>query len=283
MHDHRAGSPYDATPRSTIKTTRPDPGRTSPTHKPYAQALRTSPTRASPTLGIDLRHATSRRRTTPVATSPPVWLALAVTQPIAAIRGFAEWWYARDMQPYPTGADTEAAATTAANPHALLGWYDELAFSYHHLFATDLRSRVDFNNTTYQPVYIDNQGQWRLAVDRQSSVWIYDGHTPDREWQPQPVTFAQALLQASLLEGVMSGNEFSSANDLAPSVVAPLLARVTELPLPAWTVATARFYIGAQAIVMTQRNAARLDVCIGALDAATMTKLCDGLDMSRFT
>lgn len=224
-----------------------------------------------------------------MSTFAPAWLALAATQPIDAIRGFAEWWYARDMQPYPASADTHSATATAAttllttHPHALLGWYDELAFSYHHLFATDLRSRVDFDNTIYQPVYIDNQGQWRLAVDRQSCVWIYDGHNPAREWQLQAVTLPQCLLQASLLEGVISGNEFSSANDLTTSAVAPLLAGLTELPLPAWTVATARFYIGAQAIVMTQLNDARLDVCIGALDAAAMTKLCDGLDMSRFT
>lgn len=218
----------------------------------------------------------------------PAWLALAATQPIEAIRGFAEWWYARDMQPYPTSASNSnsgsanAAAAIVDDPQVLLSWYDELAFSYHHLFATDIRSRVDFANSKFQPVYVDNQGQWRLACDRQGGVWMYDGNAPDHDWQPQPVTLAQSLLQASLLEGVMSSNEFISATGLLPTAVAPLLARLTELPLPAWTVAPARFYLGPQTIVVTHANAGLLDVNIGALDAAALTKLSDGIDISKF-
>jgi hypothetical protein len=215
-----------------------------------------------------------------VVVEAPAWLAFAALQPIAAIRGFAEWWYARDMQPYPSGATT--TAEPSRDPHTLLGWYDELAFSYHHLFATDARSRVDFDRVAYQPVYIDNQGQWRVACDRQSSVWIYDGSNPELEWQPQPVTLAQFLLQASLLEGVMSGNEFISAASLPPAAVAPLLAQLTELPLPGWTVTPARFYLGPKAIVMTQANAGLLDVSIGALDSAALAHVCDGFDMSKF-
>ena len=183
------------------------------------------------------------------------------------------------MQPYSSGTTT---TEPSRDPHTLLGWYDELAFSYHHLFATDARSRVDFDKVTYQPVYIDNQGQWRLACDRTGGVWMYDGNNPDLEWQTQPVTLAQSLLQASLLEGVMSGNEFISASALAPSAVAPLLARLTELPLPVWTVAAARFYLGPEAIVMTQANADLFDVSVGALDPAALAKICDGIDMSKF-
>ncbi len=214
----------------------------------------------------------------------PAWLALAATHPIEAIRGFAEWWYVRDMQPYPPSANISANAATAPlnEPQVLLGWYDELAFSYHHLFATDPRSRVDFDKTKFQPVYVDNQGQWRLACDRHGSMWMYDGSAPNLEWQPQPVTLAQSLLQASLLEGVMSGNEFISATGLTPRDVAPLLTRLTELPLPSWTVANTRFYLGPQAIVMTQANAGLLDVNIGALDAAALAKIFEGIDMAKF-
>ncbi|MBP9087441.1 MAG: hypothetical protein KBG15_15060 [Kofleriaceae bacterium] len=210
----------------------------------------------------------------------PAWLALAATQPIEAIRGFAEWWYARDMQPYASGGTS--TTEPSGEPHHLLEWYDELAFSYHHLFATDLRSRVDFDKVKYQPVYIDNQGQWRLACDRQGRVWMYDGSNPDQAWQAQPGTLAHSLLQASLLEGVMSGNEFISATGVTPTAMAPLLARLTELPLPVWTVAAARFYLGPHAIVMTQANAGLLDVCVGALDPAALTQICDGIDMSKF-
>lgn len=210
----------------------------------------------------------------------PAWLALAVHQPIAAIRGFAEWWYARDMQPFPSSATT--GIDPSHDPQTLLGWYDELAFSYHHLFATDARSRVDFDKVTYQPVYIDHQAQWRVACDRHGSVWIYDGNNPDQEWQAQASTLAHCLLQASLLEGVMSGNEFISATGLPPAAVAPLLAQLTELPLPVWTVASARFYLGPKAIVMTQANDGLLDVSIGALDPAGLAQVCDGFDMSKF-
>lgn len=209
----------------------------------------------------------------------PAWLALAAIQPIEAIRGFAAWWYARDMQPYSSGA---TAIEPSRDPHTLLGWYDELAFSYHHLFATDERSRVDFDKVTYQPVYIDNQGQWRLACDRHGGVWMYDGNNPDKGWQAQAASLAHCLVQTSLLEGVMSGNEFISANALPASAVAPLLAQLTELPLPVWTVAAARFYLGPQAIVMTQSNGGLLDVNIGALDPAALAQVCDGFDLSKF-
>ncbi len=178
------------------------------------------------------------------------------------------------MQPSPPAAEVSAAA--------VLRWYDEIAFSYHHVFHTAFAPRnerdPDGNTHARSMFYSANDETWQLACDAEGHVW----QRADGDWQRQPLDLPQCLLQATLLEGVLCADEFKSAHDVNAHDAAPLLAHLQELKLPAWTLSPMRFFIADDALALVQYDRALAGdgthgvfayVAVGTLHATAMQRI----------
>ncbi len=188
------------------------------------------------------------------------------------------------MQPCPlAGADNSLDAAT------VLRWYDEIAFSYHHVFHTAFvpRNERDNDGSTHarSVFYTANDETWQLACDAEGHVW----QRADGGWQRQPLDLPQCLLQATLLEGVLCADEFKAANDVSAHDAAPLLACLQELKLPAWTLSPMRFFIADDALALVQYDRALAGdathnvfayVAVGTLHAHAMQRIFAGLPES---